>query len=128
MRFTSVAEVTMRSNAVSWAAQVPLNVRFRLQPYAILFEEVVVPLAQQVRRRRVPIAAKTQLRNALESRQRELVGCVQHPQLIHYALLLCCYHAQLQVEREGRNQGRTRRTQLFVKAFHLIQESFAFYE
>jgi len=108
--------------------RVPRHVRHRLQPYATIFEEVVIPLARKVNTDTPSGHVKVQLREALEQRQREFLGVIQHPALIHYALLLCCYHTCSEAlrPRQGRKISRSV-LKLGRKAFVLIEESYQHY-
>lgn len=103
--------------------RVPLELRESLQPYADIFETVIIPLIQDVSDEDILLSHIT--------RDRKLVELISdycgkkdihepHPVLMFYGLMLCCYHCAK--EESLRNLSLT--LEVITKARALIRVTY----
>jgi hypothetical protein len=100
--------------------RIPSSVRPRLFPYASVFEDVVIPIADGFRTARSSEKMKRELRESIEAALMAAVGFVPHPWLLRYGLLLCCYHALV--------QAAPQKQAAVARARRLLNESFDYYD
>jgi hypothetical protein len=103
--------------------RVPMVVRQELLPYSDLFETVVIPYVDDLGQKEISYKTKDSFHQLISNylRAKKLR---QHPVIVYYGLMLCCYYWV----RYGVGKSSPSKRTLVVKARQLIRLAYLYRE
>ncbi len=99
---------------------VPCLVRDYLQPYAEIFENVVIPMIEKVRLDKIDVPLVKKFKRSVEYSLNQ-INQRQHNILIYVGLMLCCMYSNLRcLEQKVVTRRKLKELTLIAKARSLI--------